>query len=86
MKTQSPDTSPEAEAVLIGLIRNTPGWRKLQLTDQMSRAARQLSLAGLRSRFPDAGADEIRRRFAEIHLGPELAEKVLPHLLPAHGR
>lgn len=77
MKTQSPDTSPGTEQVLIALLRETPAWRRLQLTDQMSATARNLCLGGLRSRHPQAGEAELRRRFAEIHLGPELAEKVL---------
>ncbi len=76
MRTQSPDTSPEAERVLIELLRRTPPWRRLQLADQMSRTARELSMAGLRMRFPGAGEAELRRRFADIHLGPELAARV----------
>src|SRR4051812_49361538 len=76
MRTQSRDTSPEAERVLIDLIRKTPGWRRIQLTDRMSNFARGLSIAGLRKRYPDASEAELRRRFADIHLGVELAEKV----------
>ncbi len=76
MRTQSPDTTPEAERVLIELLRRTPAWRRLRLTDQMSATARNLCLAGLRSRHPRASEAELRRRFADIHLGPELAEKV----------
>jgi len=77
MKTQSPDTSLESERVLVELLRRTPSWRRLQLTDQMSATARQLCLAGLRRRHPQARDLELRRRFAEIHLGPELAKKFL---------
>ncbi len=76
MKTQSRDTSPEAERVLIGLLRRVPAWRRLQLADQMSATVRQLSLAGLRTRHPAASEAELRRRFADLHLGPELAAKV----------
>ncbi|HAB18267.1 MAG TPA: hypothetical protein DCE44_17715 [Verrucomicrobiales bacterium] len=75
MRTQSPDTSPEAERVLIELIRQTPAWRRLQLTDRMSLTARQLCWAGLRSRHRHATPAELRRRFAEIYLGTELASK-----------
>jgi len=76
MRTQSPDTSPEAERVLIELLRKAPAWRRLQLTDRMSNTARALSLAGLRTRHPKASEAELRRRFADLHLGPRLAEKV----------
>jgi hypothetical protein len=75
MRTQSPDTSPEAERVLIELLRQAPAWRRLQLADRMSSAVRGLSLAGLRSRHPQASEAELRRRFADIHLGPDLAAK-----------
>jgi hypothetical protein len=76
MRTQSPDTSPEAEQVLINLLRQAPAWRRLQLTDRMSSAARDLSLAGLRARHPQASEAELCRRFAQIQFGPELAAKV----------
>ena len=74
--TQSVDTSPESEKVLIEMLRRTPIWRRMQLADQMSATARQMSMAGLRLRFPDASEKEVRRRFADLHLGPELAEQV----------
>ncbi len=75
MRTQSPDTSPESERVLTELLRRTPAWRRLQLADHMSATVRQLCLAGLRSRHPNASEAELRRRFADLHLGPELAAK-----------
>ena len=64
MRTQSSDTSPEAERVLIELLRQAPAWRKLQLPDHMSAATRQLGWAGIRSRHPNATPAEWRRRFA----------------------
>ncbi len=75
MRTQSRDTSPEAERVLIELLRQAPAWRRLQLADRMSSAARGLCFAGLRARHPAASEAELRRRFADIHLGRELALK-----------
>lgn len=75
MRMQSPDTSPEAEQVLIELLRQAPAWRRLQLTDRMGVTVRGLCLAGLRSRHPKAGEAELRRRFADLHLGPGLAAK-----------
>jgi hypothetical protein len=76
MRTQSRDTSPEAERVLIDLLRKAPAWRRLQLADSMSATIRKLCAAGLRSRHPDATEAELRRRFAELHLGADLAAKV----------
>jgi hypothetical protein len=86
MRTQSPDTGPEAERVLIALIRQTPAWRRLQLTDRMSASARELCMAGLRLRHPHATPAELRRRFADLHLGPELAAKVFGHIEHPDGR
>ena len=39
------DTTPEAEAVLIRLWRETPAWRKWELMEDLNRAARELALA-----------------------------------------
>ena len=69
------DTSPEAEAVLIRLWRETPAWRKWQLMEDLNRAARELALAGLRRRHPEATPEELHRRLADLLLGPELAVK-----------
>ncbi len=81
MRTQSPDTSPEAERVLIELLRQAPGWRRLQLADRMSSTVRGFSLAGLRARHPTATEAELRRRFADLHLGSELAAKIYGPML-----
>ena len=42
MRAQSPDTSPEAERVLIGLFRQAPAWRKLRMVEDTSRAVKDL--------------------------------------------
>lgn len=70
------DTSPEAEAVLFKLWRETPAWRKLEMMESLNQAARQLALIGLRQRFPDASPEELRRRLASILLGDDLANQV----------
>jgi hypothetical protein len=67
------DTSPAAEAVLLQLWNETPGWRKWELMDDLNRAARALALAGLRRRYPQATDAELRRHLADRVLGPELA-------------
>lgn len=70
------DTSPEAEAVLFKLWRETPAWRKLEMMESLNQGARQLALVGLRQRFPDASPEELRRRLASILLGDDLASRV----------
>ena len=70
------DTTPEAEAVLLKLWRETPAWRKLEVMEGLNRTARQLALAGLRQRFPKASPQELHRRLAAILLGEEVASLV----------
>ena len=71
-----PDTRPEAEAVLIGLLRQAPPWRKLIMVGQLNQAVRTLALSGLRTRHPEATPQELRRRLADLLLGPDLAAQV----------
>ena len=70
-----PDTSPEAEAVLIGLLRQAPPWRKLYMVEQLNQTVRALALTGLRQRYPEATPQELRRRLADLLLGPDLARR-----------
>ncbi len=70
-----PDTRPEAEAVLIGLLRQAPPWRKLHMVAQMNQTVRTLVLSGLRARHPEATPQELRRCLADLLLGPDLASR-----------
>jgi hypothetical protein len=67
------DTRPEAEAVLIEMLRQAPPWRKLHMVDQMNQTVRTLALSGLRQRHPEATPQELRRHLADLLLGPDLA-------------
>jgi hypothetical protein len=75
MSTLFPDTTPEAERVLIELLRRAPAWRKLEMVGQMNQAVRTLALSGLRERYPEATPEELRRRLAGLLLGEELAAR-----------
>jgi hypothetical protein len=70
------DTHPKMEALQIQLLRATPPWRKMELLAELNRAARELALAGLRNRYPQANEGELQRRLADLLLGEELARKV----------
>lgn len=70
------DTRPEAETVLIDLLRQTSPWRKLAMVAQLNASVRVLAISGLRQRYPQADEAEIRRRLADLLLGPELARTV----------
>lgn len=87
MKTQSPDTSIEAEKVLLDLARKMPVWRKLQLAEQWGATLRNAMKAEIRRRLPDATAEELERAFLHRWLGPELAEALLrARAARHHGR
>jgi len=74
--TKLSDTRPEAERVQIELLRRAPAWRKLELVGEMNQTVRTLALSGLRRRYPEATSDELRRRLADLLLGPALAARV----------
>jgi hypothetical protein len=69
------DTHPEAERILIRLLREVPVWRKLQMMGDLNRTANQLALEGLRDKYPQATDSELKRHLADLLLGPELAQK-----------
>jgi hypothetical protein len=71
-----PDTRPEAETVLIRLLREAPPWRKLEMVDQLNQSVKMLALAGLRQRYPNDDENQLFRRLADLLLGDELARKV----------
>ena len=71
-----PDTRPEAEAILIELLRQAPPWRKVSMVAELNRAVRTFALGGLRARHPDANPDVLRRRLADLLLGPAVAAQV----------
>ncbi len=85
MITQSRDTSPEAERVLIELLRQAPPWKKFAMIDDTTRAVRELVLIGLKKRHPEDSPHELRRRLAGILLGEELAEEAFGPLPTAES-
>ena len=70
------DTHPKIEALQIQLLRQATPTRKMEMLAQLNASARTLALTGLRSRYPQAGEAELRRRLAGLLLGEELARKV----------
>jgi hypothetical protein len=76
MRTLAEDTTPEAEKVLIQLLREATPARKMEMVESANRTARMLAMAGLREQFPHESEVQLRRRLADLLLGPELAAKV----------
>ncbi len=67
------DTDLVAEQLQLQLIRNAPSWRRAEMAGQMFETMKQLALSGLRQRHPHTTEDELRRRLAELLMGPDLA-------------
>lgn len=76
MSTLFSDTRPEAEQILIELLKKTPPWRKIEMVGQMNMAVKTMMISGLKVRFPHDPPELIQRRLADLLLGPELAAKV----------
>jgi hypothetical protein len=74
------DTSPDARRVQVELLRAAGPARRGQLAVSLSQTTRELALAALRRVHPDLSEQEIRLRFAEVHYGRELADKVRARL------
>jgi hypothetical protein len=64
--------------------RMTDG-QKLELVLQMNRTVRQLAIAGIRQRYPDATPREQFLRLAQATLGDDLARKAYPDLATLDG-
>ncbi len=75
MRTLARDTSAEAERVLIDLLRQASPARKLAMMLDANRTARMLAMTGLRERHPEESESQLRRRLADLWLGPDLAAK-----------
>jgi hypothetical protein len=75
-RTLSRDTSSDAEAVQVEIYRRMTARRKLELVEEANRTTRDLALAGLRSRHPEAGPEELFRRLMDLMLGEDLAAEV----------
>ena len=80
MRTLAGDTHPEAEQVLIELLRGASPARKVAVVLSANRTARELAVTGLRERHPGESPARLRRRLADLWLGPELAAKAYGRL------
>ena len=75
VRTLAADTHPDAERVLIELWRRASPARKMEIVISANLTARALAMAGLRERHPGESPDRLRRRLADLWLGPDLAAK-----------
>ena len=70
----------DAYDVEIHLLRGAGPQRRLQMCAQLSTATRQLALAGLRERYPDASDAFVRKKLTERVYGPAVAERLFGHV------
>ena len=70
------DTSEAASRRYHELLRERPPYERLAQAMALSKMTRELAMAGLRSRHPDASADELRVRLAVRLYGREAATRI----------
>lgn len=70
------DTSPDADEVLLKLLRKAPPWRKLQLVSDLNRALRELVLSELGERHPNKSDEELQFLLAERLYGTDVARAI----------
>lgn len=73
MRTQSSDTTPEAERVQIELIRKAPSTKLFGLVRSLSQSMIQASRDTIRQLHPEASKEELDILFVELYYGQELA-------------
>jgi len=79
------DTSPEIERLQVEAWQRMSSAHKAALVSGLTQGAVDMTLAGIRQRFPTATPHEVRLRFALLTLGPDLARAAFPdveHLAP----
>jgi hypothetical protein len=80
MRPLADDTSLDIEARQIRAWREMPAARKADLITACCRSSREMSLAGIRSRHPDASPREQFLRLAMLTLGVDLARRAYPEI------
>lgn len=69
------DTTAEAAAVQREVHRNMSGAERLRVAFELSEAARELTLAGLKSRMEDADHEEVLRALVRLCYGLDLPDR-----------
>lgn len=75
------DTNLEIAELQRNLFRQVGSARKLAMLSEMNKTVKTLALSGLRTRYPDDSPAMLRRRLADLILGPELAAQVYGQLV-----
>ena len=62
--------------VMVAIMRRLSPEAKLRQVCALTKASREAAMAGLRSRYPEASEEELRRRFPALVLDAETVLKV----------
>src|SRR6266498_1553410 len=76
MKTQSADTHPDTERMLIHLIRNAPVSKRFRLIQSLTQGALWSNMRTWRERYPNASEQEAAHQAVSCWYGPVLATRV----------
>ncbi|MEI8255808.1 MAG: hypothetical protein WCJ30_09060 [Deltaproteobacteria bacterium] len=77
------DTSGAAMDRYATLLRGRAPHERLAIAASLSKAVRELAMAGLRERHPSAGDAELRARLASLMYGRDVARTLFGSDLPA---
>mgnify|MGYP007135469961 CR=1 FL=1 len=80
MKTQSMDTSPEAERVQIDLIRKAPISKRFALMQAWSQFIIEANRKAIRQANPNASEEEIALLFVKQNYGQAVADGLRAYL------
>ncbi len=75
------DTSPEAYAVQLEILRQMTPEKRIQMTIAWSQQLRNMAMDAIRRCHPEFDDAEVRLKFIEITYGVELANNVRRFLL-----
>ena len=82
----SKDTTPEAELMQVNHWRSMSPLEKAQLTADLSRGVRELTLIGIRARHPGVSSREQLIRLAQLTLGMASTLRIYPDAEALLGR
>ena len=76
---RSRDTTAEADAVQLAVLRRMTVAQRTSLANQMSTAARETTLAAIKARHPDYTEQHARFALFRVVLGDHLFKRAWPH-------
>ncbi len=76
MRTQSMDTSPEAERVQIELLRKASPAKRFGLVRSLSQSLIQASRQTIKQVHPEISQEELDLLYIELYYGKDLATRV----------